>query len=152
MAQNIRTLLPQTPSCIKAIRFTAENRRQSGESRREGEGKEEKNGETGEGMDFARSCKYSCGRPRLQQKTVLHISWLVTKLRCTSLTVNQHLPLNASITVAQKVVNWLISTSPYDQNLTLLTSENFLKENSTRSCDNTHKLSMYSSKRYTGNI
>jgi len=45
-------LLPQTPSCIKAIRFTAEKRGQSGESRREGKGRDKKNGETGEGMDF----------------------------------------------------------------------------------------------------
>ena len=52
MAQNIRKLLPQIPSCIKAIRFTTEKRGQSGKSRREGEGREEKNGETGEGMDF----------------------------------------------------------------------------------------------------
>jgi len=40
MVQNIRKLLPQTPSCIKAIRSTAEKRGQSGESRREGEGRE----------------------------------------------------------------------------------------------------------------
>jgi len=124
----------------------AEWREQEG---RGGEGREEKNEETGEGIDFAPSCKNSCGRPWLQQDTVLYISWLVTKLRCTSLTVNQHLPLNARVTVAHKVLNWLISTSPY---VTLLTSENFLIENSTRSCVNTHKLSMYSSKRYTGNI
>jgi len=38
MAQNIRTLLPQTQSCIKAIRFTAEETGHSGEREQEGEG------------------------------------------------------------------------------------------------------------------
>ena len=134
-------------------RFAPQQRREGRVERAGGKGRGGKGGEEWRDrgrnrvqIDFAPSCKNSCGRPWLQQDTVLYISWLVTKLRCTSLTVNQHLPLNARVTVAHKVLNWLISTSPY---VTLLTSENFLIENSTRSCVNTHKLSMYTSKRYT---